>query len=175
MLHKAAPPILHPCPGAGAGREKPHVLVRWYRVINIYCRNELALRGGRQHFMTWLTRTIHSRPHHTGLVPGVLDNWTGLERGHCTFRVFHGMEAVCNPTNHTTSWTWTYSHYEKSYTGMNVFRKGMNSFRNGMNMFRTGIKTFRIGTGIRGNQNYQKIRKFSGSKNLKEFFQNSNF
>ena len=62
------------------------------------------------------------------------------------------------------------SHYEKSYTGMNVFRKGMNSFRNGMNMFRTGI-----GTGIRGNQNYQKIRNFSGSKNLKEFFQNSNF
>ena len=66
-------------------------------------------------------------------------------------------------------------HYEKSYTGMNVFRKGMNSFRNGMNMFRTGMKTFRIGTGIRGNQNYQKIRNFSGSKNLKEFFQNSNF
>ena len=64
-------------------------------------------------------------------------------------------------------------HYEKSYTGMNVFRKGMNSFRNGMNMFRTGMKTFRIGTGIRGNQNYQKIRNFSGSKNLKEFFQNS--
>ena len=56
---------------------------------------------------------------------------------------------------------------------MNVFRKGMNSFRNGMNMFRTGMKTFRIGTGIRGNQNYQKIRNFSGSKNLKEFFQNS--
>ena len=66
-------------------------------------------------------------------------------------------------------------HYEKSYTGMNVFRKGMNSFRNGMNMFRTGMKTFRIGTGIQGNQNYQKIRKFLGSKNLKEFFQNSNF
>ena len=65
------------------------------------------------------------------------------------------------------------NHYEKSYTGMNVFRKGMNSFRNGMNMFRTGMKTFRIGTGIRGNQNYQKIRNFSGSKNLKEFFQNS--
>ena len=64
-------------------------------------------------------------------------------------------------------------HYEKSYTGMNVFRKGMNSFRNGMNMFRTGMKTFRIGTGIWGNQNYQKIRNFSGSKNLKEFFQNS--
>ena len=61
-----------------------------------------------------------------------------------------------------------YRHYEKSYTGMNVFRKGMNSFRNGM-------KTFRIGTGIRGNQNYQKIRNFSGSRNLKEFFQNSNF
>ena len=58
---------------------------------------------------------------------------------------------------------------------MNVFRKGMNSFRNGMNMFRTGMKTFRIGTGIWGNQNYQKIRNFSGSKNLKEFFQNSNF
>ena len=38
----------------------------------------------------------------------------------------------------------------QSYTGMNVFRKGMNSFRNG-------------------------IRNFSGSKNLKEFFQNSNF
>ena len=65
------------------------------------------------------------------------------------------------------------THYEKSYTGMNVFRKGMNSFRNGINMFRTGMKTFRIGTGIRGNQNYQKIRNFSGSKNLKEFFQNS--
>ena len=48
-------------------------------------------------------------------------------------------------------------HYEKSYTGMNVFRKGMNSFRNGMNMFRTGMKTFRIGTGIWGNKNYQKI------------------
>merc|ERR1711884_349200 len=64
-------------------------------------------------------------------------------------------------------------HYEKSYTGMNVFRKGMNSFRNGMNMFRTGMKTFRIGTGIWRNQNYQKIRNFSGSKNLKEFFQNS--
>merc|ERR1711884_124118 len=63
--------------------------------------------------------------------------------------------------------------YEKSYTGMNVFRKGMNSFRNGMNMFRTGMKTFRMGTGIWGNQNYQKIRNFSGSKNLKEFFQNS--
>ena len=58
---------------------------------------------------------------------------------------------------------------------MNVFRKGMNSFRNGMNMFRTGMKTFRIGTGIWGNKNYQKIRNFSGSKNLKEFFQNSNF
>ena len=58
---------------------------------------------------------------------------------------------------------------------MNVFRKGMNSFRNGMNMFWTGMKTFRIGTGIRGNQNYQKIRNFSGSKNLKEFFQNSIF
>ena len=66
-------------------------------------------------------------------------------------------------------------HYEKSYTGMNVFRKGINSFRNGMNMFRTGMKTFWIGTGIRGNQNCQKIRNFSGSKNLKEFFQNSNF
>ena len=26
-------------------------------------------------------------------------------------------------------------HYEKSYTGMNVFRKGMNSFWNGMNMY----------------------------------------
>ena len=64
-------------------------------------------------------------------------------------------------------------HYEKSCTGMNVFRKGMNSFRNGMNIFRTGMKTFRIGTGIWGNQNYQKIRNFSGSKNLKEFFQNS--
>ena len=64
-------------------------------------------------------------------------------------------------------------HYEKSYTGMNVFRKGMNSFRNGMNMFRTGMKTFQIG--IWGNQNYQKIRNFSGSKNLKEFFQNSKF
>ena len=56
---------------------------------------------------------------------------------------------------------------------MNVFRNGMNSFQNGMNTFRTGMKTFRIGTGIRGNQNYQKIRNFSGSKNLKEFFQNS--
>ena len=66
-------------------------------------------------------------------------------------------------------------HYEKSCTGMNVFRIGMNSFQNGMNMFRTRMKTFRIGTGIRGNQNYQKIRNFSGSKNLKEFFQNSNF
>ena len=53
---------------------------------------------------------------------------------------------------------------------MNVFRKGMNSFWNGMNMLRTGMKTFLIGTGIRGNQNYQKIRNFSGSKNLKEFF-----
>ena len=51
---------------------------------------------------------------------------------------------------------------------MNVFRKGMNSFRNGMNVFRSGMKTFRIGTGIMGNQNYQKIRNFSGSKNLKE-------
>ena len=61
------------------------------------------------------------------------------------------------------------AHYEKSYTGMNVFRKGLNSFRNGMNMFQTGMKTFRIGTGIRGNQNFQKIRNFSVSKNLKEF------
>ena len=26
--HKAAPPILHSIPGAGASREKPHVLVR---------------------------------------------------------------------------------------------------------------------------------------------------
>ena len=34
-------------------------------------------------------------------------------------------------------------------------------------------KIFRISTGIWGNQNYQKIRNFSGSKNLKEFFQNS--
>ena len=42
-------------------------------------------------------------------------------------------------------------NYEKSYTGMNVFRKGMNSFQNGMNMFRTGMKTFRLGTGIWGN------------------------
>ena len=42
-----------------------------------------------------------------------------------------------------------------------------------MNMFQTGMKTFRIGIGIRGNQNYQKIRNFSGSKNQKEFFQNS--
>ena len=64
-------------------------------------------------------------------------------------------------------------HYEKSCTGMNVFRIGMNSFQNGMNMFRTGMKTFRICTGIWGNKNYQKIRNFSGSKNLKEFFQNS--
>ena len=58
---------------------------------------------------------------------------------------------------------------------MNVFRNGMNSFQNGMNVFRTGMKTFRIGTGIWGNQNYQKIRNISGSKNLKEYFQNSNF
>ena len=64
-------------------------------------------------------------------------------------------------------------HYEKRWTGMNVFRNGMNSFQNGMNMFRTGMKTFRIGTGIWGNQNYQKIRNFSGSKNLQEIFQNS--
>merc|ERR1711978_814836 len=64
-------------------------------------------------------------------------------------------------------------HYEKSCTGMNVFRIGMNSFQNGMNKFRTGMKTFRIGTRIWGNKNYQKIRNFSGSKNLKEFFQNS--
>ena len=40
-------------------------------------------------------------------------------------------------------------------------------------LFRTGMKTFQIGTGIRGNQNNQKIWNFSGSKNLKEFFQNS--
>ena len=51
-------------------------------------------------------------------------------------------------------------HYEKSCTGMNVFRNGMNSFQNGMNVFRTGMKTFRIGTGIWGNQNYQKIRNW---------------
>ena len=58
---------------------------------------------------------------------------------------------------------------------MNVFQNGMNSYQNGMTMFRTGMKTFRISTEIWGNQNYQKIRNFSGSKNLKEFFQNSNF
>ena len=56
---------------------------------------------------------------------------------------------------------------------MNAFRNGMNSFQNGMNVFRTGMKTFQKGTGIWGNPNYQKIRNFSGSKNLKEFFQNS--
>ena len=65
------------------------------------------------------------------------------------------------------------AHYEKSWTGMNVFRSGMNSFRNGVNMFQPQMKKFRISTGIWGNQNYQKIRNFSGSKNLKEFFQNS--
>ena len=53
---------------------------------------------------------------------------------------------------------------------MNVFRKSMNSFWNGMNMFQTGMKTFRIGTGIQGNQNYQKKWNFSGSKNWKIFF-----
>ena len=53
-----------------------------------------------------------------------------------------------------------FRHYEKSCTGMNVFRNGMNSFQNGMNMFRTGMKTFQIGTGFRGNQKYQKNQKF---------------
>ena len=44
------------------------------------------------------------------------------------------------------------AHYEKSCTGMNVFRYGMNSFQNGMNSFRTGMKSFRIDTGIGGRE-----------------------
>ena len=58
---------------------------------------------------------------------------------------------------------------------MNSFWKGINPIWNGMNMFQTGMETFRIGTGIWGHQNYHKIRIFSVSKNLKDFFQNSNF
>ena len=45
-----------------------------------------------------------------------------------------------------------HSHYEKSCTGMNVFRNGMNSFQNGMNSFRTGMKSFRMDTGIWGRE-----------------------
>ena len=59
-------------------------------------------------------------------------------------------------------------HYEKSYTGMNVFRNGMNLFRNGMHMFRTGMKTFRIGTGIWGNQNYKPLQ-IAAAIRLKQF------
>ena len=43
-------------------------------------------------------------------------------------------------------------HYEKCWTGMNVFRYSMNSFQNGMNSFRTGMNSFRIDTGIWGRE-----------------------
>ena len=54
--------------------------------------------------------------------------------------------------------------YDKSCTGMNVFRYGMNSFQNGMNLFRTGMKSFRIDTGIWGREQCQKIKLFTQGK-----------
>ena len=67
-------------------------------------------------------------------------------------------------------------HYEKTCTGMNIFRNGMNPFQKEINMFPTGIKTFRMDRyWILGKPKLPKIRNFSWSKNLKEFSQNSNF